>query len=80
MASGHADSHALDVLGTGLILNHPYGHEQKCFEMAWKIRMMTAAVMERGVFRPTQTMISPRLPMVEYASTRLELLWAMAKQ
>ena len=45
---------------------------------AWNIISRTPAQTASGVPTPAHATISPRLAMVEYASTRLPLLWEMA--
>ena len=43
----------------------PTQRKSRDLDTAWKMISMMAAVMARGVFRPAQAMIRPRLEMVE---------------
>ena len=56
----------------------PTHRNRSDFAMAWKSTRNAAAQTASGVPTPAQAAMRPRLAMVEYASTRLALLWLMA--
>ena len=56
----------------------PTHRNSRALVTAWKTRMISAAEYASGEPMPAQATISPRLAMVEYASTRFPLLWLIA--
>ena len=56
----------------------PTQRNSRLFAAAWKMIRKMAAQTASGVPTPAQAAIRPRLPMVEYASTRLALDCEMA--
>ena len=56
----------------------PTHRNKRLFATAWKMMSRIAAQTASGVPTPAHAVMRPRLAIVEYASTRLALLWEMA--
>ena len=56
----------------------PTAKKSRDFATAWKMMRKMAAHTAPSVPTPAHATMSPRLEMVEYASTRLALDWLMA--